>query len=137
MPLKYLSNFWRSLEIPLIYCKEWLKLEWTKYRVLSANGNDSVNDNVNDNNDNNIIFTIKDKKIYVPVVTVSARDNQTLPKLFSKGFEICIYWRNIKQKVTVKILTYSLTGRISSEISFSCWCQSWRLQHLLTIGKWI
>ena len=87
---------------------------------MSANGNDSVNDNVNDNNGNNIIFTIKDKKIYVPVVTVSARDNQTLPKLFRKGFEICIYWRNIKQKVTVKILTYSLTGRISSEISFSC-----------------
>ena len=62
MPLKYLSNFWRSLEMPLIYCKEWLKLKWTKYRVLSANGNDNVNDNVNDDNGNNIIFTIKDKK---------------------------------------------------------------------------
>ena len=48
--------------MPLIYCKEWLKLKWTKYRVLSANGNDNVNDNVNDDNGNNIIFTIKDKK---------------------------------------------------------------------------
>ena len=35
-----------------------------------------ANDNVSDNdNANNIIFTIKDTKIYVPVVTLSARDN--------------------------------------------------------------
>ena len=31
MPLKYLSNFWRSLEIPLINCKVELQLKWTKY----------------------------------------------------------------------------------------------------------
>ena len=31
VPLKYLSNFWRSLEIPLINCKVELKLKWTKY----------------------------------------------------------------------------------------------------------
>ena len=45
VPLKYLSKFWRSLEIPLINCKIELKLKWTKYCVLSANGND--NDNTN------------------------------------------------------------------------------------------
>ena len=59
VPLKYLSNFWRSLEMPLI--------------------------NVN-NDANNIIFTIKDTKIFVPVVTLSARENQKLPKLFRKIF---------------------------------------------------
>ena len=42
MPLKYLSNFWRSLRLPLINCKIKLKLKWTKYYVLSANGNDNV-----------------------------------------------------------------------------------------------
>ena len=31
--LKYLSNFWRSLEMPLINCKVELKLRWTKYCV--------------------------------------------------------------------------------------------------------
>ena len=36
VPLKYLSNFWRSLEMPLINCKVELKLKWTKYCVLSA-----------------------------------------------------------------------------------------------------
>ena len=37
-----------------------------------------------------IFFAIKDTKIYVPVVTISARDNQKLSKLLSKGFEISV-----------------------------------------------
>ena len=36
VPLKYLSNFWRSLEMPLINCKVELKFKWTSYCVLSA-----------------------------------------------------------------------------------------------------
>ena len=35
VPLKYLSNFWRSLEMSLIYCKSHLELSWTKDCVLS------------------------------------------------------------------------------------------------------
>ena len=84
MPLKYLSSFWRSLEKPLINFKVELKLKWTNYYVLSAVGADNVNDNVNGNN---IIFTIKDTQLNVPVVTLQARDNQKLSKLFIKGFE--------------------------------------------------
>ena len=30
VPLKYLSYFWRSLEMPLINCKVHLELNWTK-----------------------------------------------------------------------------------------------------------
>ena len=41
----------------LITCKVELKLKWTKYCILSADGADNVN---GDANDNNIIFTIKD-----------------------------------------------------------------------------
>ena len=60
VPLKYLSNFWKLLEIPLINCKLELKLKWTKYSVLSAAGNEN---NINeDANVNNIIFTINDTK---------------------------------------------------------------------------
>ena len=36
VPLKYLSNFWRSLEMPLINCKIHLELNWTKDCVMSA-----------------------------------------------------------------------------------------------------
>ena len=57
VPLKYWSNFRRSLEIPLINCKVKLKLRWTRYCVLA--GTDNANCN---NDDNNIISTIKSKK---------------------------------------------------------------------------
>ena len=81
LPLKYLTNFRTSLEMPLINCKIELKLKWAKYCVLFAAGNENLNDN---NNANNNIFTIKDTKLYVPVVTLPARDNQKLSKLSSK-----------------------------------------------------
>ena len=69
VPLKYLSNFGRSLEMPLINCKVEIKL---LYCVLSAAGTDNFNGN---DDDSNIIFTIKETKLYVPVGTLSARDN--------------------------------------------------------------
>ena len=38
-----------------------------------------------------IVFPIKDTKLYVPVVTLSARDNKKLSNLLSKEFERIIY----------------------------------------------
>ena len=74
--------------MPLINCKIELKLKWRKYCVLSAvNHHANDNDNNNDNwnaNPNNIIFTIKDTKLHVPVVTLSARNNQKFSKLLRK-----------------------------------------------------
>ena len=62
VPLKYLSNFWRSLEMLLINCKVELKLKWTKYFILSAAGANNVNAN-----SNNISFTIKSTKLCLSV----------------------------------------------------------------------
>ena len=73
--------------MPLINCKVEIKFKWTKYYVLSAAGNDHDNDN-----DNNTIFTIKDTNFCVPVVNLSARENQKWSKLVTTqyGFEwIC------------------------------------------------
>ena len=78
--------------MPLINCKVELKLKWTNPCVLSSNGNDS------DANSNNIIFTIKDTKLFVPVVTLSAKGNRRLSKLFSKGFERSVFWNENKTK---------------------------------------
>ena len=61
VPLKYLSNFGRSLEMPLINCKVELKLYWTKYCVLDSGGTET-----SDTNLNNIIFTIKETKLSAP-----------------------------------------------------------------------
>ena len=71
--------------MPLINCKVELKLKWTKYCVLPAAGSES---NINkDANANNIIFTIKDTKLYVLVVTLSARDNQNHQNLLAKDLK--------------------------------------------------
>ena len=61
---------------------------------MSVNGNDNVNDNANANN----IFSIKDTKLYVPVVTLSATDNQRFSKLLRNEFERSIYWNEYKTK---------------------------------------
>ena len=59
---------------------------------MSAAGADNANDTVNDDvYVNNIIFTINDTKLFLPVVTLSARDNQKLSKLLRKGFERSVY----------------------------------------------
>ena len=63
VPLKYLSSFFRSLEMPLINCKIKLNLTWKKECVLSNQAGDAV-------------FIINDTKMYVPVVTLSKEDNK-------------------------------------------------------------
>ena len=64
-----------------------------------------INENVlNDiNNANSIIFTIKDTKLYVTVVTLNVKDNQKLSKLLSKRFERSVYQIEYKtKKVRIK-----------------------------------
>ena len=79
--------------MPLINFKVELKLRWTQQCISSVLDNE--NDNANaDSND--IIFTIKDTKLYVTVVTVSVQDNQKLSKLHSKEFETSVYWIEYK-----------------------------------------
>ena len=67
--------------MPLINCKVELKLKWTKYLCLSGYGANNANAN-----SNNIIFTIKNAKLFVLVVTLSVKDNQNLSRSFSKRF---------------------------------------------------
>ena len=82
VPLKYLSNFWRSLEIPLINCKVELSLKWYERCLLTVA--------------NTATFKITDAKLYVPIVTLSAEDNVKLSKLLSEGFKRTVYWDEYK-----------------------------------------
>ena len=93
VPLKHLSNFWRSLEIPLINCKVYLKHKRKKYCVLTAAGADNTDGNLK-----NITFTFRDAKLYIPVVTLSTQDNQKWSELLSKGFERLDNWDQHKTK---------------------------------------
>ena len=85
VPLKYLSNFFRSLEMPLINCKIKLNLTWKKECVLS-------------NQAGNAVFIINDTKMYVPVVTLSKEDNKDFIEQQNKGLQRCIYWNEYKTK---------------------------------------
>ena len=79
--------------MPLINFKVELNFTWTKHCVLAVAGNDNADANLD-----NIIFTIKDTKLFFPVVTLSAKDNQKLSKLLSKEFERSVYWNEYKIK---------------------------------------
>ena len=60
-----------------------------KHCVLSMLGNENDNGNVDPND---IIFTVKDTKLSIPVVTLFLKDNQKSSKLLSKDFERLVYW---------------------------------------------
>ena len=80
IPLKYLSNFWRSFEIPLTTnCKVELPLEWYENCILSSARTAAT-------------FAITDTKHYVPVVTLKTEDNIKLSKLLNEGFKRSVYW---------------------------------------------
>ena len=68
VPLKYLSNFWRTLEMPSISCEFNLILTRSSSCVL-------ISTNVQNQN---ATFTITDTKLYVPVVTLSTQENTNL-----------------------------------------------------------
>ena len=92
VPLKYLSNFFRSLEIPLINCKIKLNLTWKKECVLSTLDDDAANP------ENIAVFIINDTKLHVPVVTLSKEDNKDFIEQQNKGFQRSIYWNKHKTK---------------------------------------
>ena len=79
VPLKYLSNFWRTLEMPLINCEVNLELTWSKDCVISSATGETK-------------FKITDTKLYVPVVTLSIQDNAKLLQQLKFGFRRTINW---------------------------------------------
>ena len=85
VPLKYLSNFWRSLEMPLINCKVHLELNWIEDCILSSAGNSTK-------------FEITDAKLHVPIVTLSTKDSANLTKQLNEGFKRSAYWNSYETK---------------------------------------
>ena len=76
IPLKYSSNFWRNLNIPLSYREVELILTWFKNCVLIDKFTREADYYANPivyeiDNPENAIFKITDTKLYVPVVSLS------------------------------------------------------------------
>ena len=89
VPLKYVSNFFRSLEMPLVNCKIDLELTWHKDCMISG---------VNAAGGQVVSFMITNTKLYVPVVTLSTNDNTNLTKQLNEGFKRTIYWSQYVSK---------------------------------------
>ena len=88
VPLKYLSNFWRTREMPLINCEVELILDWSADCVIIYS---NVNSQVP-------TFTITETNIQVPVVTLSTQGNvKSLPQLKSR-FKRTISWNKYLSK---------------------------------------
>ena len=82
VPLKYLGNFWRTLEILLNNCEVNLILTW------SANCTIIYTDTA----DQIPTFTITETKLYNSVVTLSTQDNAKLLPQLKPGFKRRINW---------------------------------------------
>ena len=85
VPLKYLSNFWRTLEMPLINCEVNLILTWSKDCVITNSTGAGK-------------FKITETKLYVPVVTLSTQDNAKLLQQLKSGFRRTINWNKYQSE---------------------------------------
>ena len=85
VPLKYLSNFWRTLEMPLINCEVKLDLKWSSTCVVTNSTGEGR-------------FAITDTKRYVPVVTLLTQENTKLLQQLKSGFKRVINWNKYLSK---------------------------------------
>ena len=78
MPLKHLGNFWNSLNIPLVSCEVALTCVITSMeKIILVAGQSN-----RDDSPTNATFKIRDTKLHVPVITLSAKnDNKLLEQL--------------------------------------------------------
>ena len=85
VPLKYLSNFWRTLEMLLINCEVNLILTWSSTCVIT-------------NFTGAATFEITNTKLYVPVVTLSTQDYSKLLQELRSGFKRVISFNKYLSK---------------------------------------
>ena len=89
IPLKYLSNFWRTLNIPLINCEVELILNWSKNCVLT----DMTAAN---NAPTGLEFQITDTRLYIPVVSWSKENDKKLLEQIISGIKRTVKWNKYR-----------------------------------------
>ena len=90
--LKYVSMFWRLLEMSLINFEITLHLNWSGNCVIVAAHIGKQG----------ITFSITDTKLYVPVVALLTQDNAKLDEQLKSGFKRAINWNQYQTKVSNK-----------------------------------
>ena len=123
VPLKYLRNFWRSLDMLLINCEVSLTLTWSENCILTdiatqtaRNANPNANPPVEGREridaPTNAIFKITDTKLYVPVVTLSTKDDNNFLEQLKSGFKRTIKWNKYRSEMTNQTKTNHLNNLI-------------------------
>ena len=108
VPLKHLSNFWKTLDMPLMNCEINLILTWSKNCVLTSNSTIDANPDADPaaaaiNNPTNATFKITDTKLYVPVVTLSIENDKALLEQLRTGFKRTIKWNKHRSEMTIRL----------------------------------
>ena len=110
IPLKYLGNFWRALNIPLISCEVSLELKWNKNCVITSLEERQVDAGppvVRDNSPAGATLAVNDCKLYIPVVTLSKDDEiKLLTNL--KSFKREIIWNKYRSQMTTEAINNNL-----------------------------
>ena len=106
VPLKYLSNFSRSLNIPLINCEIELIFTWFKNCVLISKATRETDYDANPvvyeiDNPENATFQITDTKLYVPVVTLSKKNDIKILEQLKLAFKRNIKWNKYRSQMTI------------------------------------
>ena len=108
IPLKYLGNFWRALNIPLISCEVSLELKWDKNCVITSLEQRDIGGGNRDNAPTGATLAINDCKLYVPVVTLSKDDESKLLTNLKSGFKREIIWNKYRSHMTTETVNNNL-----------------------------
>ena len=108
VPLKYLDNFWRALNIPLISCEVSLELKWDKNCVITSLDQRDIGESNKDNAPKGATLAINDCKLYVPAVTLSKDDEIKLLTNLMSGFKREIIWNKYRSQMTTKAFNNNL-----------------------------
>ena len=104
MPLKHLSNFWKTLDIPLINCEINLILTWSENCVITSNATRDADPDADPAAD----AVNNPTNLYVPVVTLSTEDDNELLKQLKTGFKKTIKWNKYRSEMTNQAKTNNL-----------------------------
>ena len=108
IPLKYLGNFWRALNIPLISCEVCLELKWDKNCVIPSLEQRDIGEGNRDNAPTGATLAINDCKLYVPAVTLSKDDEFKLLTNLKSGFKREIIWNKFRSEMTTEATNNNL-----------------------------
>ena len=108
IPLKYLGNFWRALNIPLISCEVSLELKWDKNGVITSLEQRDIGGGNRDNAPTGATLAINDCKLYVPAVTLSKDDETKLLTNLKSRFKREIIWNKYRSQMTTEAINNNL-----------------------------